>query len=188
MMRDPGKADLLPGLESLAPRRAAVPQTDVSIIDGAALVHKLDPKKSNAVPAIKTFNDYAHIVFVPYLLRELNNVVQLHVIWDTYKADSLKEQTRLKRGTGMSVRISARTSIPNNWNTFLRVDSNKKALFQFLGSAIESVKVPEVTSYNSRRLCALSSSNGCVITAAMDPGRSRLLNAAPCTVCLQTQT
>ena len=35
------------------------------------------------------------------------------------------------------------TSIPQNWGNFLHVDSNKKALFSFLASALQTVVVPD---------------------------------------------
>ena len=40
-------------LESLAPKAESTPNVDVKIVDGAALVHTLDPKKSKE--PVKTF-------------------------------------------------------------------------------------------------------------------------------------
>lgn len=57
------------------------------------------------------------------------------MVWDSYTADSLKAHTRECRGTGHHLRVSDRTHIPRNWRSFLRVDSNKTELFQFLASA-----------------------------------------------------
>ncbi len=64
-------------------------------------------------------------------------------MWDSYTADSLKAHIRQCRGSGNPLRVSERTRIPQNWNTFLRVDSNKTELFKFLASAIESSTVPD---------------------------------------------
>ena len=64
-------------------------------------------------------------------------------MWDSYNADSLKAHLRECRGTGFHLRVSERTRIPQNWRSFLRVDSNKTELFQFLASMIESAVTPE---------------------------------------------
>ena len=65
MIRHNNKSDLLVCLEALAPRPQEIPQIDMRIIDGSALVHTLDPKRSNTL--VKTFDDYAHDVFIPPL-------------------------------------------------------------------------------------------------------------------------
>ena len=55
-MRPPtGKADLLPCLEALAPHPHNNPKVDACIVDGAALVHQLEPRKCNSV--VRTFGD-----------------------------------------------------------------------------------------------------------------------------------
>ena len=57
------KSDLKTCLEPLAGENEEQdPRPDVKIIDGAALIHNLDPKKTDA----KTFGDYASMVFLPY--------------------------------------------------------------------------------------------------------------------------
>ena len=48
----------------------SAPDVDVNIVDGAALVHILDPKKSQV--SVKTFHDYAQMVFLPYIERMLS--------------------------------------------------------------------------------------------------------------------
>lgn len=54
-MRLGNKAELLTCLDKLAPKHLDSPQVDVKIIDGAALVHVLDPKTSNN--KVNTFQD-----------------------------------------------------------------------------------------------------------------------------------
>ena len=129
-MRHGNKADLLKCLEPLAPRPQTSPEVDAKILDGAALVHMLEPK--DAATVIKTFQDYGDIVFIPYLLKQLRVVRRVDVVWDCLKA-----HTRQCRGTGNALRVSERTRLPQNWKSFLRVDSNKAELFQFLASAID---------------------------------------------------
>lgn len=137
------KADLVPCLEALVPRTEETPKAEVCIFDGAALVHLLNPKKCNNI--VKTFGDYAQKQFLPYISRKLNDdgVKRVDVIWDSYKQDSLKESTRRNRGTGTPLHVTEQTSIPQNWGTFLRVDSNKKTLFSFLASALQTIDVPD---------------------------------------------
>ena len=67
-------------------------QLDIRIFDGAALVHALDPQKSNC--QVKTFDDYATVVFIPHLLRHLASVKPIDVVWDKYFTDSLKSDLR----------------------------------------------------------------------------------------------
>jgi hypothetical protein len=132
-MRTSNKADLLKCLEPLATPQSA-PQADVKVYDGSALVHTLDPKYSPRV--VNTFRQYADDVFVPYLLKQLQNVSRVDVVWDTYSANSLKAHTRERRGDGAALRVLDQTRIPRNWTSFLRVTSNKRELFDYLAMII----------------------------------------------------
>ena len=71
-------------------------------------------------------------------ISELVHVARVDVVWDTYKADSLKAHTTGGRGTGEALRIFEKTRLPLNWKSFLRVDRNKTELFRFLATVIES--------------------------------------------------
>lgn len=84
----------------------------------------------------KTFLDYREKVFKPYILHQLNTVERLDVVWDRYKADSLKASTRQKRGEGDRLCFKESTPLPSNWSSFLRVDANKEALFGMLAQSI----------------------------------------------------
>jgi len=98
IMHQTTKSDLVQYLESLVPPNLGVPKVDVRIVDGAALVHSLDPKKSNAT--MKTVNDYSQHMFLPYLEHMLRDVLRIDVVWDVYRKDSLKAQTRQSSGSG----------------------------------------------------------------------------------------
>ena len=67
----------------------------VKIFDGAAVVHSLPT--SNAA----TFGDYGDNVFLPWTKQQLQDCDRIDIVWDTYKADSIKEATREKRGKGI---------------------------------------------------------------------------------------
>jgi hypothetical protein len=66
MMRLGNKSDLMRCLEGLVQYPQETPRVDTKIIDGAALVHSLDPNKANVV--VKTFKDYVNLVFVPHVV------------------------------------------------------------------------------------------------------------------------
>ena len=55
--RQGSKADLMGCLEALARRPEYTSEVDMEIIDGAALMYTLDPKKSNVT--VKTFGDFS---------------------------------------------------------------------------------------------------------------------------------
>ena len=74
-------------LASLVPTLESAPYVYVKIVDGAALVHTLDQKKSKE--AVKTFQNYSQLVFLPYLERILQDVARLDVVWDVYTEDVL---------------------------------------------------------------------------------------------------
>ncbi|CAC5411783.1 unnamed protein product [Mytilus coruscus] len=49
-----------------------------------------------------------------------------------YIDNSLKAATRSKRGKGIRRRVQGQNKIPQNWQSFLRDDNNRKELFSFL--------------------------------------------------------
>ena len=59
-MNQTSKSDLMECLESLLPQSEYIPKLDVKIVDSAAFVHMLDPKKSQV--SVKTFQDYSQLV------------------------------------------------------------------------------------------------------------------------------
>lgn len=87
----------------------------------------------------KTFSDYATQVFLPYLASQLPHASRVDVIWDEYHPDSLKAETRGKRGKGVRRCLEASTVIPGNWQEFLRIDGNKAELFSFLATSVVSI-------------------------------------------------
>ena len=124
------KSDLLQCLNDYANVVTEEPESDVLILDGAVLVNVLQPR------ACKTFDDYANKIFVPYLVRLLEKVHRLDVVWDRYIPNSLKASTRRKRGKGTKWKVRGSVPIPSNWTQFLRVDENKEQLFLFLATQI----------------------------------------------------
>ena len=128
------KSDLLLCLGSLMTNTTDVSDVDVRLVDRAALVHSLSPKTSRHNS--KTFQDYAHLVFLPHITHLLHDVVRLDVVWDVYQQDSLKAHTCRTHGTGTQIRITNNTSLPKNWKNLLWVHANKAGLLRLLPIAL----------------------------------------------------
>ena len=56
-------------------------------------------------------NDYAEKVFFPHMLEKLEYVDRLDVIWDRYLPKSLKQATRLKRGSSCRIQVKECTDV-----------------------------------------------------------------------------
>ena len=127
-LRTGTKSDLLCCLEDLTPvkKNVSSPRVQVTVLDGAAIVNMLRPGTAN------TFQDYATDIFVPYGTSQLQHVTRLDIIWDVYIPESLKADTRSKRGKGVRRRVEPSSAVPRNWQEFLRIDDNKTELFSFL--------------------------------------------------------
>ena len=128
------KSSLVDRLEALGPSaKNTCPQIDALILDGAAIVNLLRPI------SCKTFEAYAHNVFIKYVKSRLANVSRLDIVWDRYLQNSLKATTRSKRGTGIRRRVLPDTRIPKNWSSFLCDDNNKSELFAYLAQQVTSI-------------------------------------------------
>ncbi len=119
------------------------------ILDGAVVVNFLQPF------AVKTFNDYAVKIFLPYIEKRLECYSRVDIVWYQYISNSLKSQTKSKRGKGLRRRVEASNSLPKNWQQFLRDDSNKKELFAFLVKHLKHLATSKqlVTTHGSDVIC-----------------------------------
>ncbi|KAG1686778.1 hypothetical protein GQR58_008588 [Nymphon striatum] len=109
---------------------------DVKVLDGAAVVHML------SVNAVGTFIEYANSVFLPHVVKQLDNCQRIDVVWDTYFPNSIKESTREKRGKGVRRKVLGNNKIAGNWNAFLCDPTNKQELFSFLSDIIATADLP----------------------------------------------
>ena len=126
-------------LEPFVSHPESITKVDIRIIDGAALVHMLDPHKSS-IP-IMTFRDYSQLIFLPYINHMLQYFVCVNAVWDIYK-NNLKTQTRQDRGSGNHNRVDNTTKIPTNCKNFLRCDVYKDNFFKLLTGAIQEFEYP----------------------------------------------
>jgi len=120
------KSEILPYLEAEVSVTVTKPGISAVVLDGAAIVQMLGPRSA------KSFSEYSRDIFNPYLLGFLESSKRVDVIWDEYRKQSLKQQTRDLRRKGIRRRVSSDVAIPSNWHSFLRVDKNKTELFAFL--------------------------------------------------------
>jgi len=90
------------------------------------VVHMLKPGLAN------TFSEYAETIFAPCIRSKLSTVSRLDVVWDRYDNCSLKSTARDHRGVGVHRHVTPSTPIPKNWHSFLAVNDNKTALFNYL--------------------------------------------------------
>lgn len=137
VLRKSNKSDLIECLLKDAEIEEQVQKPDAKIFDGAAMVQMLLPK------GCSTFNEYAENIFLPYLRQQSVNCQRVDVVFDVYKQDTLKSQTRLQRGSGIRRKIIGSTPIPTNWAGLLRVDENKTELFSLLAEKAVSLMPPE---------------------------------------------
>jgi hypothetical protein len=126
-------ADVL--LEGITcPRTIRLEGTSSLLIDGQALVNKI------AKPAeAKTFGDVATI-FVSTVLKSGMSYDEVHLIFDRYRDESIKQGTRDKRGKGIHpvrrVIEDCHVPLPNNWKNFLALADNKADLARFFSEQL----------------------------------------------------
>ena len=93
---------------------------------------------------VRTFGSYAADVFLPYITHLLQHVSRIDLVWDVYRADSLKSCMRDSRGQGKRKRVTPETVIPQNWSSFLRVDANKTELFNYLAQCVIAIETDKL--------------------------------------------
>ena len=91
----------------------------------------------------KNFAEYASQVFIPRVLMHFRIAVCVDWCGIGTFDDSLKGTTRLRRGKGERRGVVPKGAIPQNWQIFLRAESNKTELFKFLSEALHKSFVEE---------------------------------------------
>ncbi|KAK5903325.1 hypothetical protein CgunFtcFv8_007116 [Champsocephalus gunnari] len=71
------------------------PQTHAIIMDFMALVRKVPLKKLD--PPVKTFHDFA-IALTSMVTKAGHNCDEIHIVFDNYRVDSIKNGERERRG------------------------------------------------------------------------------------------
>ena len=150
-LRKGNKSDFLHCLEDLEENETIAPVVTAKVIDGAVLVQMMPPKN------VKTFGEYSK-EFAQTIYKEIerSQLTRVDVTFDRYLAESLKSETRERRGSGSRVLVTAATPICRNWRMFLRVNENKDELFQLLASDLEELKSTAkfiVATVNDKSIC-----------------------------------
>ena len=112
---------------------------DFIVIDGGVLIHSVPGPNIQGT----TFDSYFNKCFCPRVRHELKRSSRVDIVWDQYRALTIKGGTREKRGTGTRQRVSATAKVPRNWQKFLANVDNKKELFSFLSEKISKEKFPD---------------------------------------------
>ena len=105
--------------------RYSRPEVDAIIVDGPALVQMNPPKTSS------TFGDYCINEIASRIKGMAETVRRVDVVFDVYREDSRKRETRDSRGkSGEGVRISVQNDTPifRKFNQILSIDENKSEL------------------------------------------------------------
>ncbi|XP_014665390.1 PREDICTED: ski oncogene-like [Priapulus caudatus] len=125
-------------LASILEAKVAVPETepvaDAIVIDGSALVNALPPRAS------KTSAEYATLDFIPKVATYAVKYKRMGIFFDVYQPSSLNAETRIKRGKGARRRVTENGKMPRNWQSFLRDDTNKTELFEYLAMKVADVR------------------------------------------------
>ena len=89
-LREGQKSDLVKCMEKTSRPTAESPGVDVAMLQRDAVVQMASPG------AARTFQEYADNVFMPYIMKQLQPVKRVDIIWDVYRQDSLKSAIREK--------------------------------------------------------------------------------------------
>jgi hypothetical protein len=122
-------------LESLLPgdKITSIDAPDCMIYDGHAIIQMLPvPPTENKVKFLDMAASYYRHIMTSSCPQ--GSVRQIHIVFDRYLEDSLKGQTRQKRGDvsgSHRVHIQSETAVPTDWKRFLMMRDNKESLAKF---------------------------------------------------------
>jgi len=172
-LRTGTKSDLVSCLEELVNSRehATHPSVEAIILDGSVIVNMLRPGSA------KTFSDYASQVFLPYVASRLHQASRIDIVWDEYRPDCLKAETRVKRGKGVRRRVEASTPIPGNWQEFLGTDENKVELFSFLANRVPCIETEKqvLSTIQSDIVCTQSKNVSRLTPCTLEEADTRII-------------
>ena len=109
--------------------------TDAVVVDGPAIVHMLLPKNGSIV------DEYCES-FITYIRRFFNVANRVDVIFDIYITSSLKAGIRKTRSIAPPMIVRGTTKV-RNWKQFLKNDSNKQSLFQYIAVSAQTVELAD---------------------------------------------
>ena len=134
------KSDLLECLAKVTSCQYLPPKVDMKVIDGPALVN-MNPPKGN-----ETFGNYCQNLVTKTLSTLGRGLKRLDTVFDVYRKDSLKAQTRENRGPGIRVLVRENTPVLHNFKSFMRDDQNKTELFAMFARKSITLSQPTIVS------------------------------------------
>lgn len=155
-------------MERLVERKIDAPQVEATIIDGAVIVQILEQGMATK------FKEYADFMFKPYILKQLEAVQRVDVVWDVYREDSLKSTTRERQGTGTRRRVTS-SKLLKNCKSFLHVGDNKTELFLFLAKELQAIDIEGKEVYTTYGEFVLSSQPTEMMTCSHKKADTRLV-------------
>lgn len=126
-IRKTAKSDFAKKIESFTQNMIECPAVDSIIIDGMVSVQEL------VAASFITFSDLAEI-FVIKILREgrKHKAKRIHLVFDTYNTNSLKNAERKRRGDfTVDFKVSGARKVPK-FKEFIKSSSNKQSLLNYL--------------------------------------------------------
>ena len=76
-------------------------------------------------------------------MQQLTVFHHVDLMFDRYFDLSIKDVTRVRRGTGGRYYIMPNTPIPRKWKDFLRNPENKTDLFKLVAEYMRNLQIPE---------------------------------------------
>ena len=133
------KSDFLECVEEWDSSSLEPPEVEAKTIDGPAFININTPKTSRA------FREYCSVQVTEKVRQILQCVVRLDFVFDTYKSDSIKEQTRENRGKSIRISVRKETPICRQFQDFMRHDANKTELFKMLPESMTHLDTGKTT-------------------------------------------
>ncbi|KAI9546160.1 hypothetical protein NQZ68_029395 [Dissostichus eleginoides] len=88
---------------------------DAAVIDTLDQIEKLGQDQFDTYKSVLTILTFS----------QLEHVSRVDVVWDEYFPESLKAETRSKRGKGVHRHVEPSIVIPGNWPEFLLIEDKK---------------------------------------------------------------
>ena len=92
---------------------------------------------ANAPRFSSTYGTYCRSELNDKIRKMAQNVSQIDLVFDIYKDNSLKAQTRQDRGKGHRIAVRESTPIYKEFKEFMRDDGNKTELFEMISENIK---------------------------------------------------
>ena len=107
------------------------------LVDGSFIAQSHRPK------CVDTIGAYIEKVYLEMVMRQLTVFQCVDLMFDRYFDLSIKDVTRVGRGTGGRYHIMPNTPIPRKWKDFLRNSENKTEMFKLIAEYVSNLRIPE---------------------------------------------